>query len=211
MLQNIAAAPIDEVPPFDPPGNGSEEESSDDQQEDESEDESEISGPEEATENEKPVRTGASVELVSIPADEAVQPKPVNISRVLQIIDLDDLPDLIEADRRLLSEIRKEVPENRKEAEVYLKRLKKLASASDPIRLVPLVNRVLDNSTIYYDWLDKEFENQDERIMEYYVGGARGFSFALGNFRSAVLYTVINRLDITSRIVTALQAEGDSK
>ncbi len=240
VLPNIVGAPIDEVPPFDRPGQetedqdsgdeGSEDQESDESEEEESEDqedgqaeegEDETDGDEsdgadgETAETDgepaTPVRTGDSVELVSIPADEAVRPKPVNIRRVLQIVDIEELPNLLETDRRLLSEIRKEVPENRREAEVYLHRLRDLAAASDPMRLVPLANRVLDNSTIYFDWLNTEYENQDERIMEYYVGGARGFSFALDNFRNAVLYTIINRLDLSARIITALQAIGTTE
>jgi hypothetical protein len=112
--------------------------------------------------------------------------------------------EVVKVDRRLLSEIRKEVPTDRREAELYLIRLKKLSSQSDPVRLVPLVNRVLSNSTIYFEWLDEEFESEEDRIMEYYIGGARGFHFALEEFRTAVLLIIINRLEITERIVSEL-------
>lgn len=113
----------------------------------------------------------------------------------------------LEADRLLLSEIRKEVPEERKEAEVYFKRLKDLASLSDPVRLVPSVNRVLEQAPIYYNWLEKKFANPSERISEYYVGGAQGFQLAFDAFQKAVLMDVINRLDIAERALREVTSE----
>ena len=118
--------------------------------------------------------------------------------------EIEEFLEVVKVDRRLLSEIRKEIPTDRKEAALYLMRLKKLSSQSDPVRLVPLVNRVISNSTIYYEWLEEEFETEEDRIMEYYIGGARGFHFALEEFRTAVLFTIINRLEITERIVNEL-------
>lgn len=115
-------------------------------------------------------------------------------------IDLGQFVEQMEADRRLLSEIRKEVPDVRQEAEMYLDRLKNLAARSDPIKLVPLVNRVMSQAPIYFEWLEREFEDQEEQVSEYYVGGARGFHFALENFKSAVMMTIINRLDMASRL-----------
>ena len=126
----------------------------------------------------------------------------------LSFVEVDRFLRGVEADRLLLSEIRKEVPSARGEAEVFLARLKDLASRSDPVRLVPLVNRVLSNSAIYYDWLDGEFGDEEERIIEYYVGGARGFHFALETLKSAILLTAINRLDIAARIIRELDAEN---
>ncbi len=145
------------------------------------------------------------IELVSIPAYAAGQPKPANLRRTVDVVDIGELAGLLDSDRLLLSEIRKAVPENRVEAESYLRRLKMLAGTSDPARLVPLVDRVLDQAPIYFDWLDREFESQDEQITEYYVGGARGFSFALENFRTAVMFTIMNRLDLASRVISELR------
>ena len=99
------------------------------------------------------------------------------------------------------------MPEARAEAEIYLNRFKNLASRSDPVRLVPLVNRVLSQAPIYFEWLVTDFESEEERVTEYYVGGASGFHFALENFKSAVLLTVINRLDIAARVIRELKSE----
>ena len=116
---------------------------------------------------------------------------------------------VLEADRRLLAEIRKEIPQDRSEAEVYLTRLKALASRSDPVRLVPLVNRVLKNAPIFYDWLDTPFQTAEEQITEYYIGGARAFHYSLENFKSAVLLTVINRLEMAAAAIYELKDESD--
>lgn len=113
----------------------------------------------------------------------------------------------LESDRLLLVEIRKQVPEDRMEVEIYLERLKYLSSRSDPVRLVPLVNRVLENSTTYFDWLETEFESPEEELTEYYIGGARSFHFALEEFQSAVMFTIINRLEIAGRLIRDLEAE----
>ncbi len=122
-------------------------------------------------------------------------------------IDINQFIDSLEADRRLLVEIRKEVPTTRNEAENYLVRLKELSTLSDPVRLVPLANRVLSQAPIYFDWVDGEFESQEEQVAEYYIGGARGFHFALEAFKSAVMFTLINRLDIAARLIRELDLE----
>ena len=126
---------------------------------------------------------------------------------ILGDIDIDTFVKNVEADRLLLAEIRKQVPNKRGEAEVYLARLKILASRSDPIRLVPLVNRVLAQANIYFDWLDYEFESAEERVSEYYIGGARGVHFALEAFKSAVLLTAINRLEMAAKIIREIPRE----
>ena len=111
----------------------------------------------------------------------------------------------MDADRLLLYELRKEPPNDRKEAEAYLKRLKELASLADPVRLVPKANRVLEQAPLYYDWLEKDFEDSAERVSEYYVGGAQGFQIAFDEFKSMTLLTVINRLEIASRTLREIE------
>jgi len=115
----------------------------------------------------------------------------------------------IEADRQLLSELRKPVPIVRAEAELYLQRLRELATASDPVRLSLLVHTVIQQAPLYFDWAEKEFENPDERVFEYYVGGARGFHDALEELRKGVLLTVINRLDTLADFVESLPTDED--
>ena len=126
---------------------------------------------------------------------------------VLADVEIDTFLEAIEADRRLLSELRKNVPDNRMEAEIFLTRLKDLAERADPVRLAPKANRVLEQAPIYYDWLETEFESAEEEIYEYYVGGAQGFSRALEEFKNAVLMTVMNRLDTAARALQEVYTE----
>lgn len=124
-------------------------------------------------------------------------------------VNLPELVAAIEADRRLLSELRKGVPDTREEAEIFLRRLKLLADRADPVRLAIRADRVLEQAPIYFDWLETEFESSDESLYEYYVGGAQGFQRALGEFEEAVLLVVINRLDTASRLVQEAYSGGD--
>ena len=151
-------------------------------------------------------RPDPGVALVSISAEDAAKPKSSLIGRTLEAVKIPELIDKLDVDRLLLSEIRKPVPDDRGEAESYLARLKFLAGRADPLRLVPLANRLLDQAPIYFDWLDRDFESQDEEVMEYYVGGARGFSYALDNFKTAVMFSIMNRLDVASRVIFELDS-----
>jgi hypothetical protein len=146
--------------------------------------------------------------LVALPSDDREFEVAAGIShKSLGTLNTDEFIHQLESDRRLLVEIRKEVPQNRPEAEIYLARLKELSTHSGPVRLVPLANRLLSQSSIYFDWLNTEFESQEDQVREYYIGGARGFHFAMEEFKSAVLFAVINRLDIAAKVVRELEED----
>lgn len=123
--------------------------------------------------------------------------------RAMGSMQVQDFLAAIEADRRLLSELRKPVPDNRVAAEMFLNRLKRLAERADPVRLAIVAGRVLEQAPIYFDWLETEFESPQEEISEYYIGGAQGFSRAMKEFENMVLLTTINRLDTASRVIQA--------
>lgn len=120
---------------------------------------------------------------------------------ILDDTHLSEFLTAIEADRRLLNELRKPVPETRQDAIVFLNRLKDLAEEADPIRLAMVADRVLEQAPIYFDWLETEFETEQDRLYDYYIGGAQGFNRVLLEFENAVLFTVVNRLDTASRII----------
>lgn len=101
----------------------------------------------------------------------------------------------IEADRRLLSELRKEIPYDRAEAELYLRRIRELAAISDPVSLVPMANNVIRQAPALFEWLETEYDDPDERARDYYIGGSWAFHRRFEAFRKAVLLTVIRRLD----------------
>lgn len=129
---------------------------------------------------------------------------PVNGTKTLDQIDIETFVKALEADRELLVELRKDLPQDREEAEIYLHRLKYLTALSDPVRLVPLMNRVMEYSPLYFSWLVTEFENQEAQIIEYYIGGARSFHFALEKYQSMALFIIVNRLEIAARAIREL-------
>jgi hypothetical protein len=101
----------------------------------------------------------------------------------------------IEADRQLLVEFRKELPETRGEAEAYLDRIRSLALVADPSRLAPLATRVMQAAPIYLDWRHAGHASPELRARAFADTGAHGFPTALNNLRNAVLLSVSNRID----------------
>ncbi len=112
-----------------------------------------------------------------------------------------DLAVQIEADRRLLAELRKEIPYDRAEAELYLRRIRELAAISDPVALVPVANNVIRQAPALFEWLETEYDDPDERARDYYIGGSWAFHRRFEAFRKAVLLTVIRRLDAIGYIL----------
>jgi hypothetical protein len=107
----------------------------------------------------------------------------------------DDLYSPLEADRQLLFELRKDLPETRPEAEAQLKRIRALALASDPARLGQLVDRIDDTAPAFLDWRFGEWANAQELSAAYVETGANAFESSMDDFRSEVLMSVANRLD----------------
>ena len=107
----------------------------------------------------------------------------------------DDLYEPLEADRQLLFELRKGMPETRPEAEAQLERIRSLALSSDPARLGQLVDRMEDTAPAFLDWRFGEFSNSAEFSSAYIETGANAFDTSMEEFRSEVLRSVANRLD----------------
>ena len=107
----------------------------------------------------------------------------------------DDLYAPLEADRQLLFELRKGLPETRPEAEAQLARIRSLALSSDPARLGQLVDRVDDAAPAFLDWRFGEFESTTDFSNAYIETGANAFDTSMDEFRSEVLMSVANRLD----------------
>ena len=108
---------------------------------------------------------------------------------------LDDLYDPLEADRQLLVELRKGLPETRGEVEAQLVRIQRLALSSNAARLGQLVDRVSDTAPAFLDWRFTQFETTQEASEAYVNSGANAFDTSMDDFRSAVLLSVANRLD----------------
>ena len=107
----------------------------------------------------------------------------------------DTLYDPMEADRQLLVELRKPIPEEREVAQAYLERLQRLAVVSDPARLGQPSSRLLETAPIFLDWRDGRYASQGERDAAFVTSGASGFSTDFDDLQKAILLTVANRLD----------------
>jgi hypothetical protein len=107
----------------------------------------------------------------------------------------DDLYDPIEADRQLLFELRKGLPETRPEAEAQLARIRNLALSSNPAKLGQLVARVDKAAPAFLDWRFAQFTNSQEATAAYVNSGANAFDSSMDEFRNEVLMSVANRLD----------------
>ena len=107
----------------------------------------------------------------------------------------EDLYAPIESDRKLLFELRKDLPETRPEAEQQLQRIRDLALSSDPQRLGQLVDRVDQTTTAFLDWRFGEFETSADFSAAYVDSGANAFDDSFEELRSEALMTVANRLD----------------
>jgi ABC-type transporter Mla subunit MlaD len=107
----------------------------------------------------------------------------------------EDLYAPIESDRKLLFELRKELPQTRPEAEQQLERIRSLALSSDPQRLGQLVDRVDETAPAFLDWRFGEFASTADFSAAYVETGANAFDSSFEELRSEALMTVANRLD----------------
>jgi chromosome segregation ATPase len=107
----------------------------------------------------------------------------------------ESLYDPLEADRKLLVELRKDLPDTRPEAEAQLQRLHDLALSSDPAKLGRLIDRVEDAAPAFLDWRFQQFTSAQEATQAYVNSGANAFDSSMTEFRSGVLLSVANRLD----------------
>lgn len=106
-----------------------------------------------------------------------------------------DLYDPLEADRQLLLELRKPLPAERADTEVYLERIGRLAVIADAARLGQPASRVKETAPTYLDWRDQTFATQSEADQAFLSSGAAGFGASFDDLKDAILLTVSNRLD----------------
>jgi hypothetical protein len=107
----------------------------------------------------------------------------------------DDLYLPLEADRKLLVELRKSVPDTRVEAERHIADLERYALSADPARLGQLVDRVRDSAPAFLDWRFGDFGSAEEFSSAYVQTGANAFDSTMEEFRSEALFSVARRLD----------------
>jgi chromosome segregation ATPase len=107
----------------------------------------------------------------------------------------DSMYEPLEADRQLLFELRKGLPETRPEAEAQLERIRNLALSSNPRKLGQLVDRVDDAAPAFFDWRFTQFTSTQEATQAYINSGANAFDSSMNELRNEVLLSVANRLD----------------
>ena len=101
----------------------------------------------------------------------------------------------LEADRVLLAELRKDVPNTHAEGEAFVTRVVSLALASDPVGLGVIASRVRDAAPAWLDWRDGQYTTPQEAADSYAQSGAAAFDASWESLHDAVLLTVVNRLD----------------
>ena len=108
----------------------------------------------------------------------------------------EDLYDPLEADRKLLIDLRKPLEDlTRSEAEQHISRVRALAIASDPSGLGQLADRLGEEAPAFLDWRETEFQSTEEATRTFVESGASGFTDTLEEFEDRVLLSVSNRLD----------------
>ena len=117
----------------------------------------------------------------------------------------DDVYDALEADRQLLFELRKGLPETRPEAEAQLERMRSLALLSNPTRLGQIIDRVAETAPAFFEWRFTEFTSSDEATQAYIDTGANAFDSSMTEFRNEVLMSVANRLDGLLTVIDRLR------
>jgi hypothetical protein len=118
---------------------------------------------------------------------------------------LDEVYDGLEADRQLLFELRKGLPETRPEAEAQLERMRTLALLSNPSRLGQIIDRVAETAPDFFDWRFTEFTSADEATRAYIDSGANAFDASMTDFRNEVLLSIANRLDGLLTVIDRLR------
>jgi chromosome segregation ATPase len=117
----------------------------------------------------------------------------------------DDVYEPMEADRQLLFELRKELPETRPEAEAQLERMRSLALAADPAHLGQLVDRLGEAAPTFLEWRFEDHASDAEAAQAYIDSGASAFDTTMSEFRNEVLLSVANQLDGILTVIDRLR------
>ena len=137
---------------------------------------------------------GLAEELAQAKAELAkAQAKADGLQNLLDALDEDY--DAMEAQRQLLLELRKDLPDARDDAEAYLDKIQRLANRADASRLGQFASRMLETAPTFLTWRDEAFASAAEREAAFITSGATGFTTDFTELKDAVLLSVANRLD----------------
>ncbi|MFN8622486.1 MAG: hypothetical protein U0869_17260 [Chloroflexota bacterium] len=103
--------------------------------------------------------------------------------------------DALESSRQLLLELRKDLPDRRADAEVYLDKIQHLATEADATNLGQPAKRLQETAPAFLDWRDGTYVSQAEKDNAFLTSGAAGFATDFSQLKDAVLLSVANRLD----------------
>ena len=126
-----------------------------------------------------------------------IEAAPETRSAFPGIPDVERFAEQIEADRLLLVEMRKELPDERREAFAFWNNVKELAAVSDP-SLVAKANNVITALPAYFNFLETDFENQQDAVLTFQLTGASDYEAASDDFWRAFALSLIDRLTIVS-------------
>lgn len=107
----------------------------------------------------------------------------------------EDLYDPMEADRQLLLELRKDLPDDEAAARAYIERIRDLAFRSDPARLSQDAVRLMETAPTWLDWRFGEYADDTARAAEYLRSGAAGFDQNLRELRDTALLVAAGHID----------------
>ena len=105
------------------------------------------------------------------------------------------LYDPMEADRQLLLELRKDMPDDESAARAYIERIRDLAFRSDPARLSQDAVRLMETAPTWLEWRFTEYADDTARAAEYLRSGAAGFDQNLRELRDMALLVAAGHID----------------
>lgn len=116
-----------------------------------------------------------------------------------RVASLGAFKDALDADRVLLLERRKGVPDERPDAIAQWNLIKSVAGRSDA-SLVAKVDRVTRALPAYYDWVETDFTSALEAQLSFLLTGANNFESAITDFWNSFLLIASNRLEQIARL-----------
>ena len=115
----------------------------------------------------------------------------------------EELADRLDADRLLLLDFRKDLPEDEDDARAFWANIRVLAARSDP-SLAPLVDRVARTVPHYFRFVNQDFTSTLEAQLSYQLLAA-GYDAAKDEFWHTFMTVLSDRLDSLARLAVSQQ------
>ncbi|MCH7552602.1 MAG: hypothetical protein IIC82_01195 [Chloroflexi bacterium] len=115
----------------------------------------------------------------------------------------EELANRLDADRLLLLDFRKDLPEDEDDARAFWANIKALAARSDP-SLAPLVDRVARTVPNYFRFVNQDFTSTLEAQLSYQLLAA-DYDTAKDEFWNSFMTVLSDRLDSLARLAVSQQ------